>query len=80
MKLTRNEHIVYDMLSDGRLHTHEALWQALYGHKPEADWPDSNIVKVYVCVLRRKTGAEIENHNSVGYRMTNPKPPEIWLP
>lgn len=54
----------------GRIVTHRSIWDAVYGIKPECDWPASDVVKVHVCQLRKKLpGWKIETAHGLGYRM-----------
>jgi len=48
----------------GRTVSSEAIWNSLYAHLPEADWPESDIVKVWISKVRKK----LRNHTIVAVR------------
>lgn len=51
----------------------DRMWVLLYGHKPECEQPDSRIIPVLVCNLRKKIavqGIRIEPIRNFGYRLT----------
>lgn len=55
-----------------RTMAHESIWTALYAARPESAWPGTEIVKVYVCRLRKKLRGSpwrIINEWGVGYRL-----------
>ena len=54
--MTKNELQLLEYLfaNMGKCVHKERIWVALYSHKPEADWPESEIIKVLVCKLRKK--------------------------
>ena len=72
-QITRSERILYFTLAAarGRIVPLRCLFNALYGLKPEADWPENDgIIKVYVCKIRRKVpSANIITHHGIGYSM-----------
>lgn len=52
--------------------THELALNALYGDRPDADYPDPNAIKVFVSKLRyklAKKGMKIETVWARGYRL-----------
>lgn len=73
--ITPTEQAILDMLQEAGpkgLHT-DRIWTLLYGHRPECDQPDSRIVPVLVCNLRKKIraqGIRIEPIRNFGYRLT----------
>ena len=54
--MTKNEHQLLEYLfaNMGKFVHKERIWIALYSHKPECDWPESEIIKVLICKLRKK--------------------------
>ena len=52
----------------GRTVRHEALWNALYSHKPDCDQADPNMVKVILAKARKKLVChQIRADRGVGY-------------
>ena len=69
--LTTTERRLLVLLSDGRLHSKDQLFEAMY--PVEADAPEEKIIDVFVCKLRRKLDPLeifIETHWSRGYRLS----------
>lgn len=60
----------------GRLASKADLFAALYGAKPESDWPESEkIIEVRICAIRKalkQIGVEIETYVGSGYSMSVP--------
>lgn len=58
-KFTIQEREVFRVLlrHKGSLVRKEAIFQALFSHKPESDWPDDKTLDVVVCKMRKKMGA-----------------------
>ena len=72
LKLTPSRAKMLALLSNGRLHTREALFSASRGHGDSAD-TDTKVVDVHICALRKAVvplGVEIENVHGVGYQLT----------
>lgn len=74
-RITKTEQRILDLL-DGTgpqgIHT-DRIWTALYSHLPECDQPESRIIPVLVCNLRkkvRKHGIDIEPIRNFGYRIS----------
>lgn len=75
--LTMTERVVFFMLvnAKGRIVSHSALWDTLYGDKPEKDWADESIIKVYISKVRRKaTGWVVTCHHGIGYSIDRRDP------
>lgn len=72
--LTRSQRILFDLLTkaDGGIVTHSDLWAALYNDVPEEKWPYTNIVKVFICKIRKGAGVSIDNVFGEGYRLVKP--------
>ena len=73
-RITKSEQQLLDLLtSHGPKGVHvDSLWTALYAHLPECDQPESRIVPVMVCNLRkkiRKQGLDIQPIRNFGYRL-----------
>ena len=74
VKFTPFERIVIKKLFDarGRIVPGESIVDTLYGLRPVKDYPSPEIVKVYMCKIRRKlngTGWEIRTHRGVGFTL-----------
>jgi DNA-binding response OmpR family regulator len=70
--LSKSERAVYWMLksANGRIVTYDSLWDGLYSIKPECDWADDTILKVWVSKLRKKLPrVEIRCHFALGYSL-----------
>lgn len=59
MNLTNSEHDIFTLLQDGEWHSYEDIFAVVYRSTPEDSWPDTNVIKVFICNLRKKTGAVI---------------------
>ena len=72
-KVTFYERAIYWMLhsAGGGIVSNASIWNGLYGHLPESDWPeDEGTIRVLIMRLRRKCpGIKIINHHGVGYSM-----------
>lgn len=72
--ISRAEQVVLDRLRKSMPNevSTDSLYTALYGHLPECDQPESRIIPVVVCNLRKKIkamGLEIIPIRHVGYKM-----------
>lgn len=73
-RITRTEKRLLEVLANSGfkgVHT-DSLWTALYAHLPECDQPESRIIPVLICNLRkkiRKKGKDIEPIRNFGYRL-----------
>lgn len=68
------ERITLEVLLRHKLATNERIYSALTAHHYSGDLPDLQIVKVYVCKVRRKLkpfGVEIFSLHSTGYGLTD---------
>lgn len=79
MYLPQNQFEIFFKLftSSPRAVTKNALYDHLYQLKPEADWPDDQIIDVYICKLKKNIRAveldntlEINNIHGSGYKLT----------
>jgi len=73
-RITKTEKQILDLL-DGTgpkgIHT-DRIWQVLYAHLPESDQPESRIIPVLICNLRKKIkkqGLDIQPIRNFGYRL-----------
>ena len=54
-RLNRSEATVFGELISTSVVSKERIMDALYGHRPDCDWPESGkIIDVHICNLRRK--------------------------
>jgi DNA-binding response OmpR family regulator len=70
--LTKTERRLFALFKDagGRTLSHENLWHHTYAHLPECDWPESDIIKVIICNMRKKLPEFVFlNSKGIGYRM-----------
>jgi DNA-binding response OmpR family regulator len=73
-RITKTEQQILDILhgtGPKGIHT-DRIWHALYAHLPECDQPESRIIPVLVCNLRKKIkarGLDIQPIRSFGYRL-----------
>ena len=70
--ITQYERAIFWVLhkAHGRMVSTSAIWNALYSHKPECDWPSEKIVQVFICKLRKKLKThKITTTWGVGYSM-----------
>lgn len=71
--LTPCEFQLLGVLYRGGLITKEFAHRAIWGDKPEGDWPDLKIIDVFICKLRKKfspLGVVIHTQWGVGYYLT----------
>ncbi len=58
----------------GQMVSLDALYQAMCGHRPDADWPELRMITVHVCHVRkaiRGSAVAIENVWGRGYRLVD---------
>lgn len=60
----KERQLVSFLYKTGRTVSKEAIWNYLYAHLPESDWPDSDIIKVWISKARKK----LRNHDIVCVR------------
>lgn len=72
-RATQYERRIYWLLhaANGGVVSVGSLWDAIYGHLPESDWPtDDSSLRVLITRLRKKLiGVKIVNHHGIGYSM-----------
>ncbi|HVO24821.1 MAG TPA: hypothetical protein VMW56_14465 [Candidatus Margulisiibacteriota bacterium] len=74
--LSLSEARILDKIYDGRVGTREELLNAVYGHKPYADWPNAGTsLDVILHKLRRKLSAfkiSTINVRETGWHLSQP--------
>ena len=73
-RITKTEKQILDLLDNTGpkgIHT-DSIWTALYAHLPDCDQPESRIIPVLICNLRKKIkkqGLDIQSIRNFGYRL-----------
>lgn len=71
-KLTNAHRALFWMFKNAneRIVTHRVIWDTLYAHRPDCEYPTQDVIKTHICHLRKRLpGWEIRTHHGIGYSM-----------